>query len=89
MSKIREIPYEGRIYRTFMCPGCNCVHTFNDTWGFNGDLDKPTVTPSILVTGRGEPNYRCHSFITDGKIQFLNDCSHELAGQTVEIPDDE
>ena len=27
----------------------------------------------------------CHSFITDGKIQFLNDCTHELVGQTVEM----
>ena len=25
----------------------------------------------------------CHSFITDGKIQFLDDCYHDLAGQTV------
>lgn len=25
----------------------------------------------------------CHSFITDGQIQFLEDCFHELAGQTV------
>lgn len=30
---------------------------------------------------------RCHTFITDGQIQFLADCSHELAGQTVPIPD--
>jgi hypothetical protein len=30
---------------------------------------------------------RCHSFITDGKIQFLGDSTHELAGQTVEIPE--
>jgi len=29
----------------------------------------------------------CHSFVTDGKIQYLNDCTHELAGQTLEIPD--
>lgn len=29
----------------------------------------------------------CHSFITDGKIQFLDDCTHALAGQTVELPD--
>lgn len=29
----------------------------------------------------------CHSFITDGNIQFLNDCTHHLAGQTVELPD--
>jgi Family of unknown function (DUF6527) len=30
---------------------------------------------------------RCHSFITDGKIQFLDDCTHELAGKTVLLPD--
>jgi len=29
----------------------------------------------------------CHSFIKDGMIQFLNDCTHKLAGQTVEIPE--
>lgn len=27
----------------------------------------------------------CHSFITDGKIQFLGDCTHELANQTVPL----
>lgn len=37
-----------------------------------------------------EPAFRCkvcHSFVTDGKIRFLGDCTHELAGQTVELPD--
>ena len=29
----------------------------------------------------------CHSFITDGKIQFLGDCTHHLAGQTVDLPE--
>lgn len=29
----------------------------------------------------------CHSFIRDGKIIFLNDCTHALAGQTVDLPD--
>ena len=29
----------------------------------------------------------CHSFVTDGRIQFLGDCTHALAGQTVDIPD--
>lgn len=31
--------------------------------------------------------FRCHSFVRDGKIQFLGDCSHDLAGQTVDLPD--
>lgn len=31
--------------------------------------------------------HRCHSFVTDGRIQFLSDCSHALAGQTVDLPE--
>ena len=29
----------------------------------------------------------CHSFVTDGRIQFLGDCTHSLAGQTVDLPE--
>ena len=28
----------------------------------------------------------CHSFVTEGQIQFLSDCTHSLAGQTVPLP---
>lgn len=28
----------------------------------------------------------CHSFVTDGRIQFLGDCTHALRGQTVALP---
>jgi hypothetical protein len=28
----------------------------------------------------------CHSFVVDGRIQFLGDCTHHLAGQTVDLP---
>lgn len=30
---------------------------------------------------------RCHSFVRDGKIQFLGDCTHALANQTVDLPE--
>ena len=30
---------------------------------------------------------RCHSFVREGRIEFLSDCTHALAGQTVELPD--
>lgn len=65
-------------------------------WQFNGDFERPTVRASVLTrqyrfnpaTGRHDLEVnRCHSFITDGMIQFLSDCQHELAGQTVELPD--
>jgi hypothetical protein len=35
----------------------------------------------------GCKDMRCHSFVTGGKIQFLDDCTHELKGQTVDLPD--
>lgn len=82
MRKIRKTS-DNRF--TFFCPGCKEAHCFSSSWSFNGDyFDKPTVTPSLLVTN-GNPEYRCHSFITDGKIQFLDDCSHSLKGQTIEL----
>lgn len=31
--------------------------------------------------------YLCHSFIREGRIEFLTDCTHPLAGQTVDLPD--
>lgn len=101
----------------FTCPGCGENHapyingTGHPVWGFNGDYDKPTFTPSLLVRSghyagghngedcwcnwsernNGEPApfkcTVCHSFVTDGKIQFLSDCTHALAGQTVELPE--
>lgn len=106
----------------FWCPGCNHRHHINDApepgnpaspvWHWNGSVDKPTFSPSILVRGRtltrkGEADYEawyqsgypqpapefesmetvCHSFVNDGKIQFLGDCTHHLKGQTVNIPE--
>lgn len=77
----------------FNCPGCECAHGFTvgssvpgRNWQWNGSMDKPTFTPSLLCN-KDYPESRCHSFVTDGKIQFLSDCYHGLAGQTVEIPD--
>ena len=29
----------------------------------------------------------CHSFVTNGQIQFLDDCTHALRGQTVPLPE--
>lgn len=56
------------------------------TWGWNGDLVNVTLTPSVLThSTRGEERaeFRCHSFLQNGQWQFLSDCTHALAGQTV------
>lgn len=75
----------------FWCPGCEHYHIFYTentygfpVWDFNGNYDKPTFNPSLLNT-RPNSNYRCHLFMRDGKIQYLSDCHHKLAGQTVDM----
>lgn len=74
----------------FYCPGCDSAHGINSrTWTFNGDLERPTISPSVFVNaGRANPDsHQCHSFVENGMIRFLSDCSHQLAGKTVEIPE--
>lgn len=115
-SKMRTI--EGGLV-AFWCPGCDEAHQVrprpapSPSWAFNGNGDRPTLSPSVLVTcghyashhkpgdecwctynaahpdepGKRFECSRCHSFVTDGNIQFLDDCSHALKGQTVPLPD--
>lgn len=71
----------------FMCPGCKTRHYFDQSWTFNGNFDKPTISPSLLTGFNNFKDSRCHSFIKDGQIQFLNDSHHILKGKTVEIPE--
>ena len=94
VMKVTEVSDVKGLY-LFDCPGCKCSHYINTNpingavWEFNFDMEKPTVSPSILVNS-GSFDKRmpqCHSFIHEGKIQYLNNCTHELAGQTIELPD--
>lgn len=116
MAKVREFDKKNNNplgWYVINCPACG-EHTiavgapFNNgaKWTFNGDMEKPTFSPSLHVkTGKyADPNLLngktpeqvksieehssvCHSFINDGKIQFLGDCTHKFAGQTVELLD--
>lgn len=72
-------------------PNPNYVYN-GPIWDFNNDMVRPTFHPSILTglpddSGVRFSKKRCHSFIKDGQIQFLDDCFHELRGRTVELPD--
>jgi hypothetical protein len=94
----------------FWCPGCDEPHAIKhggSGWTWNGDVDRPTFSPSVLVRSGHHvdgtrpcwcdwnrehpegPTFRCgvcHSFVRDGQIQFLGDCTHRLVGQTVPLP---
>lgn len=82
---------------TWYCPGCKGGHGVptqgKNAWGWNQSTASPTLTPSVLVLAHEtsppfNPQPRCHSFIRDGRLQFLDDCGHELAGQTVEMEEE-
>lgn len=88
-EKLNDLSENGIETYWFQCPGCRNAHPVRTAgpgaWQWNGDVDRPTIQPSLVCDPNGQ--YRCHSFITDGQIQFLSDCFHELKNQTVEIPD--
>lgn len=67
-------------------------------WTWNGDVEKPTLKPSIKRTTMigantcyddGGPSRECicHTWINDGMATFLDDTTHELRGQTVPLID--
>lgn len=71
------------------CPGCKMLHpiyVFKPTvkghrWTWDGNVEYPTFQPSFHLIGV------CHYFIRAGKIEYLHDCTHDLAGQTIDLPD--
>lgn len=99
MAKIKRYTekdggYHGEL--GFFCNGCGHRHFVSDKntnipnlpessiWTFNGNFENPTIAPSLKLTS---PGYVCHSVITNGKIRFCPDCTHHLAGQTIELPE--
>lgn len=88
----------------FVCPGCkaaghksyaglhllpvNSPHIDKPSWDWDGNLELPTLSPSILTRGGslGKDGV-CHSFLKAGVFEFLTDSTHPLSGQKVELPD--
>lgn len=86
----------GKVWHTMWvwCPGCESAHTVQlvgpdgyepkPCWGWDGNLEHPTIIGSILVHASGNIP-RCHSHIHGGRWKFLEDCDHHLAGQEVDM----
>lgn len=95
MAKLIPVYHDDKLSGyAFFCPGCRQSHKIYTKdcpnpgypeviWEFSGDLERPTLSPSVLVRNIET----CHTFIKDGNIQYLGDCTHLLAGQTVPLPD--
>jgi len=97
MIRARALTRAGTVigYRIH-CIGCDMPHVIYTAmngmpaWGFNGDIQRPTFTPSLLCKRHYGPEkiqQVCHSHITDGRMQFLDDCTHAYAGKVVDLPE--
>jgi len=70
------------------CPGCQELHALpypGRGWGFNGDLERPTFSPSFKIEWHGlqdgvEAHRVCHFTLTAGILHFHNDSTHSLRG---------
>lgn len=89
MNKVKEIDNEKGTY-LFYCPGCECHHAYytvkdgdKPVWSFNGLLDNPTFSPSLLNTYPS--GNKCHLFVTNGQIEYCQDSFHHLKGRTVQM----
>ena len=102
MAKCRTFDRAGRTWVHFVCPatGETVVIPITDpppvtsrckplpTWSFDGNHDRPTLAPSILHRVTAGPKSRCnHYFVRDGRAEYLGDCTHKYAGQTLDLPD--
>ncbi len=109
----KAVSSDGVHYLGLWCPGCDEAHMVvvgrdpgappGPTWEWDGNLDAPTLSPSLKVRGvqwkPGEgfhkPSHQvepggqtvCHSFVRNGIWEYLSDCTHTLAGQHTPIPD--
>ena len=71
----------------FWCPVCWSVHEVqiqgSPRWEWNGSRERPTFRPSVRVQRHDHAtgaDVVCHSFVTDGVIEYCSD-SHAFAGE--------
>jgi hypothetical protein len=56
-------------------------------WEWNGDKVQPSTVPSVLSKGYAAQKNGgvCHHYVTKGKIMYLGDTTHELAGKIIPL----
>lgn len=90
MSQVSAVLRRGQGRFFHWCPSCKEMHPLPDGWAFDGNVEKPTFSPSFKHTsvqwadgvdeqgiGLGEKQDRvCHYIITSGRIHFCSDSWH-------------
>lgn len=93
MDKFKQVPEIANDAYAFWCGGCGMHHVIRTDENikshhkFNNNIEHPTIEPSIKVEiPHPEGNHICHSYITNGIIKYLNDCTHHLKGKELDLP---
>ena len=85
---------QGDHYHSFTSPFI--IIPSNSHWVWDGSVECPTIRPSVKETRgvsgqsyedfkRTGPSYINHYYITQGKIEYISDCTHESANKTEDI----
>ncbi len=84
MSQVSSVLRRSQDGYMHWCPGCKEMHRLPDTWKFNGNLEYPSFEESFNHGNSKEKI--CHYVLTNGVLNFCNDCTHALKGQSVPLP---
>ena len=83
----------------FFCPACETSHSViiqkgqgvsGQVWEWNGSSEEPTLTQPVIITvddSSGVGSSVCRSTITEGLIKFAPECTHQMSGQLVPLPE--
>lgn len=100
MAQVSKVLRQG-VGRFFhMCPACIEMHPLPESWQFDGNLEKPTFSPSfrqsfVRWSGGTDPSGRgigekvdveCHYIITAGNIHFCGDSWHKRTDVVAMVP---
>ena len=85
------------------CPACHTLHYFpkkplenGAKWSFNNNFENATFTPSMHITVEAFidddgtilcPKEVCHYNLTNHHLIYCGDCTHDLRGKTVSLPE--
>lgn len=92
LGKVKDQPG----FYTFYCKACKHHHAVwtqeyqqnHPFWHWNGSMESPTFWDSLKIVSQNKGvETICHFFIENGHIRYLNDCTHDLHNQIVEMED--
>lgn len=87
MPKVSNTLWKTQSGHWHWCPACFDMHPLPNSWEFDENLESPTFKPSFKHRFGKKMSKVCHYILTDGILNFCKDCTHELAGQSVRLPE--